>query len=216
VTVIAFQIGRWFGVPLIVAAIAWAVVRRRQRRAGAERSRRRSLFAVGKAFVVALLLTSLSNLAHDGEASLVAARTTVSIPRTAAGLPLRTDAAGERLVQRLKALPFPGRHLAGAYGGTTGPEAVVGITKRVMSLDDQRNYLGGSGASALRLSAHATPFGPIDAGSLGGEVKCSSTATVTLCLFVDAGAYGMVVVYDTRERALRLVAQLRASVEQHV
>jgi hypothetical protein len=177
-----------------------------------------ALIAVAAVFgtlvVVGLLVAIAIPVFLNQRGKDVAARTTVAIPPTAAGLPLRTDAAGERLAQPLRDLDIPGTHLAGAYGGAARPEAVVGITKHYMSPADQRGYLRGSVAAARRASDNeSAEFGDIAPGLLGGTVRCSSASTMTVCFFVDAGAYGSVVVFGTEERAMELVPQLRAAVE---
>lgn len=145
-----------------------------------------------------------------------AARTVVSIPPVAAGLALRTDAVGDGYAQRLRDIRTPGTHLAGAYGGAAGrPEAVVSVTRLRMSFADQRDYLDAAVRSAVRASAAgAAAFGDIAPGPLGGRVTCSSATTMTICFFADAGAYGSVVVWADPARAMDLVPQLRAAVEQ--
>jgi hypothetical protein len=144
----------------------------------------------------------------------LAAHTTVSMPPVAAGLALRTDAASEQLAQRLNVASMPGQHLAGAYGGTARPEVLVAITKHHMSPGDQRAYLAAAVRGARQVSPTALDFEDVDAGSLGGEVLCSSAPAVTVCFFVDAGAYGSAVVVGTPDRATQLVPQVRAAVER--
>ena len=143
----------------------------------------------------------------------LAAHTTVSIPATAAGLALRTDATSEQMAERLNVDSLPGHHLAGAYGGSTRPEALISVTKRLMSPGDQNDYLAGAVRGAEQASGTAVQFGDLEPGALGGRVTCSSAPTVTVCFFVDAGAYGSAVVLGTPERATQLVPQLRAAVE---
>lgn len=143
----------------------------------------------------------------------VAAQTMVEIPSVAAGLPLRVDAVNDRLAQSLRDISLPGEHLAGAYGGRTQAEAIVGITKQRMSPADQRDYLAGSENAVAEGSADGALFGDVAPGSLGGRLRCSSAPTRTICLFVDAGAYGSVVVFGTPERGQALARDLRAAVE---
>lgn len=175
------------------------------------------LLGVAIGFVGLIVIGILAAIAIpvflNQRAKAVAAHTTVNIPAMAAGLALRTDAASLRMVQPLKDLPLPGEHLAGAYGGTARPEALVSITRGFMSPTDQRGYLAGSVRSAQRASTDGAQFGSVDPGSLGGAVQCSSAPTTTVCFFVDAGVYGSVVVFGSPDRGLQLMSELRAAVE---
>jgi hypothetical protein len=168
---------------------------------------------IGAVIVVGIIAAIAIPVFLNQRGKAVSAHTVVSIPPTAAGLPLRTDAASERLAQQLTVSAMPGEHLVGAYGGTTSPAALVTITKWFMSSQDQREYLAGAVRGA-QSTGRAAPFHDASAGSLGGVVRCSAAATVTVCFFADAAAYGTLVVSGTPEHAGRLVPQLRAALER--
>ena len=169
--------------------------------------------ALGSIVVFGILAAIAIPVFLDQRAKGTAAQTTVSMPPTAAGLTLRTDAASQQLAEQLSVSSLPGNHLVGAYGGTTRPEALVTITKHYLSAADQNAYLAGAERGAQQSSGSPVQFEDIDAGALGGEVRCSSRATVTICFFADAGAYGSAVVLGIPERGTLLVPQLRAAVE---
>jgi hypothetical protein len=168
--------------------------------------------AFGSLIVVGILTAIAIPVFLDQRAKGAAEQTTVSIPSTAAGLALRTDAISESLVEPLRTASLPGTHLAGAYGGSTRPEALVTITKRYMSPEDQRDYMAGGAREAAK-EAGLEVTSPVPAGPLGGKARCCSSASMTICFFVDSGAYGTVVVFGTPERGLELLPQLRAAVE---
>lgn len=119
-------------------------------------------------------------------------RTTLSVPDQVMGIPRSTDAVGAASEARMQALPGPGDHVAGAYGtGTT--RVLVGVARYHMGPEAQAAYLRDAEKEA---TSQAVQLHGVAAGRLGGSMRCgaSTVAPLTLCVFVDGGSYGVVVV----------------------
>ena len=172
------------------------------------------LIGVGAFLGVGILVAIAVGVFLNESGKSVSDRTTVSLPASIAGFPLRTDPAASLVVQALKDVEAPGVPLAGAYGGTAQPELVVMVTKHYMTKRDQRDYFTGV-RNGAKSSAGLTlgPFSSVDAGALGGKVECASAPLATLCVFADPGAYGMIITFGTRAHALELLPQVRSAVE---
>ena len=124
-------------------------------------------------------------------------RTTVSVPDQVAGLPLATDAVGVAATARMSALPGPGDHVAGAYG-SAGTRVLVGVARYHLSGKDQDEYLSHAGTEATTQGVRLAAVAP---GALGGRMRCGAAvaAPMTVCVFVDGGSYGIVVVTGTTD-----------------
>ena len=172
------------------------------------------LIGVGALVGVLILFAIAIPVFLDQRGKAVAGRTTVSLPATVAGQPIRTDSAAAQVVQPLRDVDAPGTHLVAAYGGVAQPDFVIMITKYFMTERDQRDYFTGVRKGA-QSSAGLTlgPFSSVDPGKLGGKVECASAPLATMCVFADAGAYGLMIGFGTREHALQLLPQVRSAVE---
>jgi hypothetical protein len=166
--------------------------------------------AVAGLFVIGILAAVAIPVFLDHRAKDEAARTTVSLPESIGGMARLTDANSAQLEEHLSSAALPGDHLAGVYGNGT-MRVAVGVTKKYMSFAEQRGFLAGAQREA---QGDGVTFADTDAGSLGGTMRCGSyTARVTTCLFVDAGAYGTVLVIDAAQDPIALARTARAAVE---
>lgn len=153
----------------------------------------------------------------------LAARTTISMPATAAGLVQLNDPASQKSVrQALDLVRGSGRvgkcqcafgiPTASLYGTPAGQRrALVVVTRATLSSADQASFLKGAreSAGAAAVNWHSAPAGP-----LGGQVMCAAlpTRNATACVFVDPGAAGDIAVLGTTNGD-ELAAELRTAVE---
>jgi hypothetical protein len=129
----------------------------------------------------------------DQRAKAVAARTTVSVPEQLLGMPRLTDPVSAQGERGMEGLPGPGDHVAGVYG-TGAVRVLVGVGQYHLTQKDQREFLARARSEATGRDLHLTD---VEAGALGGTMRCGAAAVavqLTLCVFVDAGSYGIVVV----------------------
>jgi len=177
----------------------------------------RALIALGAAMLLLTVIGIVAAVAipvflnQRGKAA--AAGTTVQMPGRAVGLVRLTDATSLRYEQQLLQVPTPGPHLAAVYGTATGQRrALVLAGKAAMSRQDQAAFLAGE----ERGVANTVPlrFHDVAPGKLGGSMRCGEAPErqLTICLFIDAGAYGTIDLLGSL-RDTRTAVALREQVE---
>lgn len=133
--------------------------------------------------------------------------TTVTAPEEVLGMPSLTDEASETARGELLAIPGPGDHVSGVYGAD-GVSVMVGAAHYRMRPNDQADFLR---SSVREGETEGVTFRDIDAGALGGTMRCGESAdpAMTLCVFVDGGSYGVVVVTGPSEDPTGLARSAR-------
>lgn len=122
----------------------------------------------------------------------LARSTVVTAPEQVLGMPRLTDPLSAAAESRMQGLPGPGDHVAGVYG-TGDVRVVVGAARYHLTPGDQDSYLDAAVAEA---TSQGVTLADVEEGRLGGTLRCgtSSGAAMTICVFVDGGSYGVVVV----------------------
>ncbi len=117
--------------------------------------------------------------------------TAVSAPDSVLGMPRLTDAVSAAAQERLLGLPGPGDHVAGVYG-VEQVRLLVGAARYRLGPAERRDFLEGASAE---VGKNGMALHEVDAGALGGTFRCGTQTDglMTLCVFVDGGSYGLVV-----------------------
>lgn len=181
-------------------------------------TRRTVVIAVISTVVAVLVLLILTAIALpvflNNRAKAEAARTTITLPPSTAGLVQLDDAATRSITSRLLALPLPGMRQAAVYGTAAGQQrAAVLVGRAPASPADQLSFIRGFKDSTARTGA--TSFRSVNPGPLGGQFTCGAVASrrLTVCGFIDPGAYGTVTILETTSGDATATT-LRAAIEQ--
>jgi hypothetical protein len=185
-------------------------------------SRRRviALSVFGAVFIAGGAIATL-HLAHTGS---VYARTSIAMPKTAAGFKRVAQVSTNVSSDLVKSLPFTGMQM-GIYGqgGSPAPVAMLmaGRGKTAGANVDSEMSKAQSSFSASANGEEATAlssFEPVAAGPLGGRMSCATFQVDALpaaaCLFLDQGAAGALFTYNTSAVDTALMHRLRAAVEK--
>lgn len=172
---------------------------------------------LGALVVLAILAAIAIPVFLDQRAKALAARTTVSLPdRVGAMVRLGTPQAAA-IEARLAGIPGPGTHLAGVFGTGGTVQLAVGVTRRASTGADQQAYLRGSERGLDAVAGTTVAFADENPGTLGGSLRCGVMTppggSATVCFFVDAAAYGSVIVYNGSGDAVAVARQAREAVE---
>jgi hypothetical protein len=168
-----------------------------------------ALATVGSLVVAAIAIPVL----FDTKGKKIYEKTRVDLPATVIGLTKRTDSAAEQMVQPLRDVDAPGEPLVAAYGGVAQPELVVMVTRYHMTNNDQKDFLSGVRKGARGTALGLGEFSSVSAGVLGGQAQCASSTLLTMCVFADPGAYGVVMAFGTPAHGLEVWPTVRTSVE---
>lgn len=171
------------------------------------------LLFVGAAFLLLIVAAVAIPVFLHQRAKATAARTTVQMPATAAGLVRLTDATSLRYEQHLLQAPTPGRHVAAVYGTAAGERrALVLAGTAAMTQQDQAEFLAGAERGASK--SLPVPFKDVAPGKLGGSMRCGDDPSLQLaiCVFADGGAYGAVDLLGSERDSTRAV-EIREQVE---
>ena len=152
-------------------------------------------FAIGMVLLVVVgILAAIAVPAFlDQRAKAEEARTTVEVPEQVLGMPHLTDPVSAQGERGMESLPGPGDHLAGVFG-TGSIRVLVGAAHYHLTAKDQREFLDAARSEATDRSMTLTK---VAAGKLGGTMSCGAAVVsvqMTLCVFVDGGSYGIVLV----------------------
>ena len=122
----------------------------------------------------------------------IASHTVVALPPTVLGMPHLTDAAATRAESMAQAVPGPGDGVVGVYGAGA-VRVVVVAAKYPMGGSRQEDFLDEAEGAAKNQGYTLVRTRP---GHLGGSFRCGNhpQMSVTLCVFTDAGSYGVVMV----------------------
>ncbi len=137
---------------------------------------------------------------------------TISLPTQVAGYPRMTGAEDAQVQGLVAGLPAEAAGAQGAAYGVGRPSIIVIAGQHVSRPDFQAGFLDGVAKAEARAGVTQVP---VDAGPLGGHMRCGAAidGTRTDCAFADAGSYGAIDVVGTGADALALVQQVRAAVE---
>lgn len=169
--------------------------------------------AVGGLVVLGILAAIVIPIFAQQHAKAEAAHISVSLPEQVAGYQRMTGAADDALRQSLTGFPSEaGTPSSGVYGQGGSPVVAVVVGKHVMSSFDQTAFLSGATKSAKASGAVLVDHDP---GPLGGRMRCGQVASPaeTVCVFVDAGAFGRIEVAGSASSADQLVLTVRSQVE---
>jgi len=143
------------------------------------------------AFVIVGILAAVAIPVFLGQRDL-SKHTTVAAPELLLGMPRLTDPNSVASEQKVMTLPGPGDRVVGIYG--IGQSRILVLATRYhMSSHDKRDFLA---AATSEGTQQGVTLRAVDAGKLGGSLKCGDSTQVplTFCVFVDGGSYGIVAV----------------------
>ncbi len=169
--------------------------------------------AVGSLVVIGILAAIAIPVALNQQARSVAARTSVSLPPTVAGVPKLPESAQAHVRALAAQIPAEGHPQAAVYGPGSTVTVVVIVGSHVLSGLDQSEYLSAVKDSEVKNAGVVQSRVP--AGSLGGTMQCGTSPDQrrTDCAFVDAGAFGVIDVVGSGASARELVLSVRSEVE---
>jgi hypothetical protein len=165
---------------------------------------------LGGLLVLAVLAAVAVPVAVDQRNKGIYRRTTVSLPVSVRGATQMSGGGIETVLAKMTdELPTPG--LAAVYGTGYTPRYVVAVAKHRMTRGERKGFWSDAedgGADGARLTLRKVSPGP-----LGGDMRCAfPTPRTALCGFVDAGAYGAMMVLDEAD-AEGAAREIRAALE---
>jgi hypothetical protein len=151
-------------------------------------------------------------------------RTSVRMPKTAAGFKQMAEVNTTVSSDLVKSLPFSGMRM-GVYGqaDSPAPAAILMAGRGRTPAADVDSELNKAESSLSASAGDDQPmvlssFQPMAPGPLGGRMSCATSQTdevpAAVCVFVDQGAAGALLTYNTPTADPTLMHQLRGAVEK--
>ncbi|MDX6225578.1 MAG: hypothetical protein QOE64_1954 [Frankiales bacterium] len=171
--------------------------------------------AVGGLVILGILAAVAIPVFLNQRAKAEAARTTVTLPEALVGYDRMHDVTATALEQQLLSPDTPGHGVAAVYGTNGHVAASVAIWTHPMTPRARDRFISDAERGAFESShGELTSFIDVDPGPLGGRMRCAGLSnSVTLCMFVDSGAYGSIMVARPIDRGGSVAQSMRAEVE---